>query len=246
MNFVLVFIRGGVYSKASTWEETKYLVVAFNSTCRYIDDVLSININNFHSYVDLIYSNELEIKDTSKCSTSDVLLKLDTNGKLQTQFYHKTYGFNFSIFNFPYLWSKIPASPAYGVYIYHSLFVMQELARHTFEAVTDKQVDFTRVSGVSLTGSFWQIVWTLQRCYLLIQPFYGSHSVWYVSYQSLSHFWHWSWLITGGVGGFRPFKKRNYTLHFYLSITHKTKKKVKFSSSYFEGVWVVVVAEKIP
>jgi hypothetical protein len=29
----------------------------------------SINNNQFHSYIDLIYSNELEIKDTTECST---------------------------------------------------------------------------------------------------------------------------------------------------------------------------------
>ena len=36
---------------------------------------------------------------------------------LQTQHYDKRGGFNFSIVNFPYLCSNIPASPAYGVYI---------------------------------------------------------------------------------------------------------------------------------
>jgi hypothetical protein len=61
----------------------KYLAVAFNSTSQIIDDVISINNNQFNSYVDLIYRNELEIKDTSECSKSalylDILLKLDTN-----------------------------------------------------------------------------------------------------------------------------------------------------------------------
>jgi hypothetical protein len=46
--------------------------VAFNSTFRYIDDVLSINNNQFHSHVDSIYPNELEIKDTTESSTSMV------------------------------------------------------------------------------------------------------------------------------------------------------------------------------
>jgi hypothetical protein len=46
-------------------EKKKSLAVAFNSTFRYIDDVLSINNNNFHSYVDSIYPNEQEIKDTT-------------------------------------------------------------------------------------------------------------------------------------------------------------------------------------
>jgi hypothetical protein len=109
--------------------------VDFNLTFRYIDDVLSINNDQFHSYVDSIYPNELKIKDTTECSTpalySDVLLKLDTNGKIMIQLYDKRDVFNFSIVNFPYLCNNIPASPAYGVYnIYRSLFDMQELARH--------------------------------------------------------------------------------------------------------------------
>ena len=45
------------------------------------------------------------------------VLKLDTNGKITTQLYDKHDDFNFFIVNFPYLYSNIPASPAYGVYI---------------------------------------------------------------------------------------------------------------------------------
>jgi hypothetical protein len=63
-------------------EKKKSLAVAFNSTFRYIDEILTINNNQFHSYVDSIYLNELGIKDTTECSTSasylDVFLKLDT------------------------------------------------------------------------------------------------------------------------------------------------------------------------
>jgi hypothetical protein len=92
-------------------ENKKSLAVAFNSTW-YIDDVLSINNNQFYSYVDSIYPNELEIKDTIGCSTSasylDVLLKLNTNSKIKTQLYDERNVFNFSIVNFPYLCSNIP------------------------------------------------------------------------------------------------------------------------------------------
>jgi hypothetical protein len=67
------------------------------------------------------YPNELEIKDTKECSISasylDMLLKLDTNSKITIQLYDRWYDFNFSIVNFPYLCSNIPASPAYGLYI---------------------------------------------------------------------------------------------------------------------------------
>ena len=64
-------------------EKKKSLAVAFNSTFRYIDDVLSINNNDFHSYVDSVYPNELEIKDTNESSVSasylHILLNIDIN-----------------------------------------------------------------------------------------------------------------------------------------------------------------------
>jgi hypothetical protein len=58
-------------------------------------------------YISTIISSihGLEIKDTKECSTSalylDVLLKLDTNGKITTQLYDKRDDFNLSIVNFP-------------------------------------------------------------------------------------------------------------------------------------------------
>jgi hypothetical protein len=54
----------------------------------------------------------------------------------------------------------------------------------------DRLVDVTGVSTVSFTGSFPQMLWSLQRSYLPIQPFFRPHAVWYVSYQSLSRSWH--------------------------------------------------------
>jgi hypothetical protein len=61
------------------------------------------------------------MKDTTECAISpshlDVLLKLDTNGKLTTQLYDKRDDFYFSTVNLPCLFSNIPASSAYGVYV---------------------------------------------------------------------------------------------------------------------------------
>ena len=102
-------------------DKKKSFVVTFNSTFRYIDDVLSINNSNFHSYVDSIYPGELEIKDTTESVSSvsylDVLLEKDLNGILTTKLYDKRDDFNFSIVNFTYLCSNIPSSPAYGVFV---------------------------------------------------------------------------------------------------------------------------------
>jgi hypothetical protein len=112
----------------------------------------------------------------SHCQSLNVLLKLDTNGKITPQLYDKWDDFNFAIVNFPYLCSNIPASPAYGVYsICKSLLDI----RSVFVSMqsTDKQVEVKGVSTVSFTGSFPQILWSLQRSYLLIQPFFGPHTV---------------------------------------------------------------------
>jgi hypothetical protein len=94
--------------------KNKPLAVA---TFRYIDDVLSINNDQFHSYVDSIYSSELEIKDTTELSTSASYLDVLLNGKLTTQLYDKRDYFDFAIVSFPFTCSNIPLSTAYGVYI---------------------------------------------------------------------------------------------------------------------------------
>jgi hypothetical protein len=57
------------------------------------------------------------------------------------------------------------------VYIYCSLFDIQELARHTISFFIQGSlltVDVTGVSTVSFTGSFPQIVWCLQRSYYFL------------------------------------------------------------------------------
>jgi hypothetical protein len=178
-----IHVRWNLFKSFYT-RRKKSLAVAFNLTFRYIDDVLPIKNNYFHSYVDSIYPNELGIKDTTEWSTSasylKELFKLHTNGKLTTQLYDKGDDFNFSIVNFPYLCSDIPASPADGVYILQLIRYARACSAYdhfSSRQSTDKQVDVTKVSNVSLTGSFPQILWSLQQSYLPIQPFFGPHAV---------------------------------------------------------------------
>ena len=99
----------------------KNLARSFNFTFRYIDDVLSLNNPKFSDYVDFIYPEDLEIKDTTDSPTHasylDILLSYDQNQHLTTKIYDKRDDFDFSIVNFPFLSSNIPESPAYGVYI---------------------------------------------------------------------------------------------------------------------------------
>jgi hypothetical protein len=150
----------------------KSLAVAFNSTFRYIDDVLSITNNPFHSYVDSIYPNELEFKDTTECSTSasyldvHVLLKLDTNGKLTTQLYDKQDDFNFSIVNFPYLCSNVPSSPAYGVYI-------SQLIRYTRACSAYDQI---LVRGSLRTNKLMSQEFQMSRLQAAFRKFYDRYN----------------------------------------------------------------------
>ena len=99
----------------------KRLASQFNFTYRYIDDVLSINNQDFENYLGQMYPPELEIKDTTESNTSasylDLLLSIGRDGQLRTSFYDKRDDFNFHITNFPFLSSNIPSSPAYGVFI---------------------------------------------------------------------------------------------------------------------------------
>jgi hypothetical protein len=65
---------------------------------------------------------ELEVKETidtaSSASFLDVYLEFDDSGQISTKIYDKRDDFNFKSINFPNMCSNIPASPAYGVYIY--------------------------------------------------------------------------------------------------------------------------------
>ena len=98
------------------------VALSFNKTFRYIDDLLSMNNNDFADYVNEIYPPELELKNTtvSPTGTSYLDTTLDVGDGTQavkSTIYDKRDDFDFTIVNFPYLDSNIPKRPAYGVYI---------------------------------------------------------------------------------------------------------------------------------
>ena len=61
---------------------------------------------------------DLEIRETTETSTPasnlDLLLSVN-DGTLPTNLYDKRDDFDFSIVNFPYIFSNIPESSAYGI-----------------------------------------------------------------------------------------------------------------------------------
>ena len=102
-------------------KKDRKLAISFNFMFRYINDVLSSNYTKFGDYVERIYPIELEIKDTTdtvkSASYLDIYLDIDNEGRLRTKRYDKRDDFSFPIVNFPFLCRKIPAAPAYGLYI---------------------------------------------------------------------------------------------------------------------------------
>ena len=73
----------------------------------------------FGDFIDRKYHIELEIKYTTyidRCASYlDLYLQ---RGCLRTKIYENIDDFNFPIVNFPFIYSNIPAAPAYGVYIF--------------------------------------------------------------------------------------------------------------------------------
>ena len=95
-------------------------IKAFNSTSRYLDDLLNIDNPYFEGMVTQIYPSELQL---NKAITSDTeALFLDyrlsiSNGLVSSKIYNKRDDFDFDIVNFPFLDGDVPRRPSYAVYI---------------------------------------------------------------------------------------------------------------------------------
>ena len=91
------------------------IIEAFNSTSRYLDDLLNIDNPYFEHMVGQIYPTELQLNKANSADTEAPFLDLDlsiTNCIVSSKIYHKRDDFNFEIVIFPFL-----QSPSYGVYI---------------------------------------------------------------------------------------------------------------------------------
>ena len=96
------------------------VVDAFNSTSRYLDDLLNIDNNFFDNMVNRIYLSKLQLNkaDVSDTETSFLDLHLSIlDGFVKTKIYDKRDDFDSDIVNFPFLDGDVHRSTSYGVYI---------------------------------------------------------------------------------------------------------------------------------
>ena len=103
--------------KSLSRENQADIIDAFNSTSRYLDDLLNIDNIYFDQMVDRIYPTELQL-NTSDTEAPFLDLNLCiSNGTVSTNIYDKRDDFDFDIVNFPFLDGNVPRRTSYGVYI---------------------------------------------------------------------------------------------------------------------------------
>ena len=96
------------------------VIDAFNTTFRYLDDILNINNVYFDNMVSQIYHSELHLNKDNTSDTEAAFLGLHlstSNDIVSTKIYDKRDGFDFEIVNFSFLDGDAPRSTSYGVYI---------------------------------------------------------------------------------------------------------------------------------
>ena len=90
------------------------VIASFNTTSRYLDDILNINNVYFDNMVSQIYPSELQLNNANTSDTEATILDLYlsiSNDIVSTKIYDKRDDFDFEIVNFPIF------STSYGVYI---------------------------------------------------------------------------------------------------------------------------------
>ena len=95
------------------------VIEAFNSSSRYLDDLLNIDSPYFKQMVAQVYLVEFQLNKANSFDTETPFLHLDlsiTNSIDSSNFYDKRDDFNFEIDNFPFLDGDVPRSPSNSVY----------------------------------------------------------------------------------------------------------------------------------
>ena len=106
--------------KSLSRENQVDIIETFNSTSRYIDDLLNIHNIYFDQMVDRIYPTELQLNRANSSDTEASFLDLNlciSNGTASTKIYDNRDDFDFDIVNFPSLNDDVPRRTSYGVYI---------------------------------------------------------------------------------------------------------------------------------
>ena len=88
------------------------IIDAFDTTSRYLDDILNINNAYFDNMVSQIYPSELQLNKANTSDTEAAFLDLhlsSSNDIVSTKIYDKRDDFDFEIVNLPFLDGDVPS-----------------------------------------------------------------------------------------------------------------------------------------
>ena len=152
------------------------IIEAFNSTSRYLDDLLNIDNPYFEQMASQIYPTELQLNKSNSSDTEAPFLDLNLsipNGIVSFKIYDKRDDLNFEIVNFPFLDGDVPRSPSYGVYI-------SQLIR--FAKVWSNVDDFNN-RNLFLTAKLLKQGYRYHKIRKAFSKFYHRHSALIVKYK---------------------------------------------------------------
>ena len=103
------------------------VIKAFNSTSRYLDDLLNIDNPYFEGMVNQVYPPELQLNKANTSDTEAPFLDLHlsiSNGFVSSKIYDKRDDFDFDIVNFPFFrWQCSASSFLRSIYLSaHKIF----------------------------------------------------------------------------------------------------------------------------
>ena len=107
------------------------VIDAFNTTSRYLDDILNIDNVYFDNIVSQIYPSELQLNKANTSNTDAEFLNVHlsiSNYIVSTKIYDMRDDFDFEIVNFPFFNGDVPRSTSYGVYFLNSFVLLEHLA----------------------------------------------------------------------------------------------------------------------
>ena len=145
------------------------IIEVFNSTSRYLDDLLNIDNPYFEEMVGQIYPTELQLNKENSSDTEAPFLDLNlsiTNGIVSSKIYDKRDDFNFEIINYSFLDGDVPRFPFYGIYI-------SQLIR--FARVCSNVDDFNN-RNLILTAKLLKQAYRYHKIRKAFSKFYHRHS----------------------------------------------------------------------
>ena len=148
---------------------------AFNTTSRYLYDILNIKYVYYDTMVSQIYPSELQLNKANTSATDAAFLDLHLSIFdiiVSTKIYDKCDDFDFEIVNFPFFYGDVPRSTSYWVYI-------SQLIR--FARASSHVADFNTCNKLltqKLLKQGYQCIINLAKPFLY---FIGDTMIWYLN-----------------------------------------------------------------